>query len=445
MATNTVTALRRKFIIVALAATFSALLIIFAIINLTNHVLATERVDSVITVLHEHDGTFPENWKKQDPRYKKGTFQATSETPFETRYFVASFDGNRDVTSVDASHIAQLDEAEVRATADDILGSKSGSGYYERYRYRIFTEDDGSGMIIVVDCFQQLQSADVLLIISAVVMGATVIVMLLLIVPLSRRFVDPYVRNLERQKRFVTDASHELKTPIAIIAANTDLIEATEGASAWTKSTRAQTARLTKLTGDLIELARTDEPIEPSQRTDVNLAAIVVHEVEDFVPLAEASEKKLICQAATLDGHIAQTGTETGTALPKDRADTEGDASGVRIFVDGSPEELDRLVSVLVENAVKYCDGGGSIHVELTEHKRDVVLVVSNPCASLSAQDTHRLFDRFYRADASRSRSTGGYGIGLSIARGIVARHEGTIRARKLGDDLEIRVVLPRH
>lgn len=444
MAADTVTALRRKFIIVALAATFSALFIIFAIINLTNHVLATQRVDSVISVLYEHDGTFPENWKKQDPRYKKGTFQATSETPFETRYFTASFDSSRHVTSVDASHIAQLDEAEVRATTGDILNSKSGSGYYERYRYRIFTEDDGSGMIIVVDCFQQLQSADVLLVISAVLMGATLIVTLLLIVPLSRRLVDPYVRNLERQKRFVTDASHELKTPIAIIAANTDLIEATEGASAWTKSTRTQTARLTKLTGDLIELARTDEPIEPSQRTDVDLAAIVVHEVEDFVPLAEASEKELGCRVTACDGRCSQAGMGTDAAPRQDEGDAAGDAGGVRILVDGSPEELDRLVSVLVENAVKYCDGGGAIRVELTERKRDVVLVVSNPCASLSAQDTHRLFDRFYRADASRSRSTGGYGIGLSIARGIVARHEGTIRARKLGDDLEIRVVLPR-
>lgn len=114
-----------------------------------------------------------------------------------------------------------------------------------------------------------------------------------------------------------------------------------------------------------------------------------------------------------------------------------------RIIVSGSPEELDRLVSVLVDNAVKYCDDNGLIRVRLERRKREIVLTVTNPCASLTTQDTRRMFDRFYRADASRSRSTGGNGIGLSIAQGIVSRHEGSIRARKLGSELEMRVTLP--
>ena len=114
-----------------------------------------------------------------------------------------------------------------------------------------------------------------------------------------------------------------------------------------------------------------------------------------------------------------------------------------RIIVSGSPEELDRLVSVLVDNAVKYCDDNGSIRVRLEQRKREIVLTVTNPCASLTTQDTRRIFDRFYRSDASRSRSTGGNGIGLSIAQGIVSRHEGSIRARKLGAELEMRVTLP--
>lgn len=114
-----------------------------------------------------------------------------------------------------------------------------------------------------------------------------------------------------------------------------------------------------------------------------------------------------------------------------------------RIIVSGSPEELDRLVSVLVDNAVKYCGDNGSIRVRLEQRKREIVLTVTNPCASLTTQDTRRMFDRFYRADASRSRSTGGNGIGLSIAQGIVSRHEGSIRARKLGAELEMRVTLP--
>ena len=440
MATDTVTALRRKFMIVAIAALVAALLLIFAALNIWNHMLATERVDSVISVLYENDGVFPEEWKLKDPRYKRGTFEATSETPFETRYLAATFDTTRSLTSLDATHVAELDEQEAAEVIGHMLDGVANAGYYDRYRFRVFTEQDGSGMIIAVDCFQQLQSSHTLLLISAAIMGATVTITGLLIVPLSKRFVDPYVRNLERQKRFVTDASHELKTPIAIISANTDLIEATGGESSWTRSTRAQTARLNKLTGELIELARTDEPIERALREDVDLASIVRREVEDFFPLAEASGKTLVCTIDTFEGAAMRTSVADRLGGISAR---EASKAEPRIIVSGSPEELDRLVSVLVDNAVKYCDDNGSIRVRLEQRKREIVLTVTNPCASLTTQDTRRMFDRFYRADASRSRSTGGNGIGLSIAQGIVSRHEGSIRARKLGAELEMRVMLP--
>lgn len=440
MATDTVTALRRKFMIVAIAALVAAPLLIFAALNIWNHMLATERVDSVISVLYENDGVFPEEWKLKDPRYKRGTFEATSETPFETRYLAATFDTTRSLTSLDATHVAELDEQEAAEVIEHMLDGVANAGYYDRYRFRVFTEQDGSGMIIAVDCFQQLQSSHTLLLISAAIMGATVTITGLFIVPLSKRFVDPYVRNLEQQKRFVTDASHELKTPIAIISANTDLIEATEGESSWTRSTRAQTARLNKLTGELIELARTDEPIERALREDVDLASIVRREVEDFLPLAEASGKTLACTIDTFEGAATRASVADGLEGISAR---EVDMAEPRIIVSGSPEELERLVSVLVDNAVKYCDDNGSIRVRLEQRKREIVLTVTNPCASLTTQDTRRIFDRFYRADASRSRSTGGNGIGLSIAQGIVSRHEGSIRARKLGSELEMRVTLP--
>lgn len=135
-------------------------------------------------------------------------------------------------------------------------------------------------------------------------------------------------------------------------------------------------------------------------------------------------------RASVADGLEGISAREAGKAEP-------------RIIVSGSPEELDRLVSVLVDNAVKYCDDNGSIRVRLERRKREIVLTVTNPCASLTTQDTRRIFDRFYRADASRSRSTGGNGIGLSIAQGIVSRHEGSISARKLGSEPEMRVTLP--
>lgn len=413
MARSTITRLRRRIVIVTIAAVATALALIFGIVNVWNRVLIAERADSIITVLSENDGSFPEEWKDK-VKYKRGVFEATAETPFETRYLVADFDKNDDITSLNLSHIAHLGRTEAETAARTILEGDEAEGYFDRYRFRVIENGDGTGMLIAVDCFQQLKSAESLINISVVVAGATILITLAFIVPLSKRAVEPFLKNLERQQRFVTDASHELKTPIAIIAANTDLIEAINGESSWTRSTRTQTARLDKLTGELIELARTDEPTARSQLVEVDLTEVVEREVEDFVPLAEASSKTLDVRC---DGHA---------------------------MVMGAPNELERLLDVLLDNAVKYCDDGGCVRVRVAEHMREVRLVVSNPCAALSAKDTKRLFDRFYRADTSRARSTGGYGIGLSIALGIVARHSGEIAARKVDDALEIHVVLPR-
>lgn len=413
MAHSTIQKLRWRIVVITVVALVVALAIIFGIVNVWNRILIAERADSIISVLSENDGSFPKDWE-DEADFEKGEFEATAETPYETRYLVAEFDENENITGVDLKHLAHLDRTEAKQAVRTILEGDDEAGYLDRYRFRVITNSDGTGMIIAVDCFQDLKSAQSLVKISLVVSGATVLITLIIVVPLSKRAVMPFVENFERQRRFVTDASHELKTPIAIIAANTDLIEAISGENDWTRSTRTQTARLDKLTGELIELARTDEPTSHALLVTLNLADIVRREVEDFVPLAEASGK-------TFDVQCDE-----------------------RAMMRGTPEDLERLLNVLLDNAVKYCDDGGCVRVRVGEHLGEVRLVVSNPCASLSSADTKRLFDRFYRADSSRARSTGGYGIGLSIAQGIVARHAGKIAAKKVDDVLEIHVTFTR-
>ncbi len=413
MARNTIKMLRRRIVVIALAALVVALTAIFGIVNIWNRMLITERADSIIDVLSENDGSFPKDWGDEET-YDEDVLEATAETPYETRYLVAEFDEDENITNLNLEHLANLDRTEAETAARMILEGDDEEGYLDRYRFRVITNSDGTGMLIAVDCFQQLDSAENLMNISVAVSGATVLVTFAIIVPLSKRVAEPFIENLERQRRFVTDASHELRTPIAIIAANTDLIEAINGESSWTRSTRTQTARLDKLTGELIELARTDEPTAHSLLIPLDLVSVVEREAEDFAPLADASGKILDVRC---DEHA---------------------------MVRGAPEELERLINVLLDNAVKYCDDGGCVRVRVSEHLGEVRLSVSNPCVSLSSEDTKRLFDRFYRADTSRARSTGGYGIGLSIAQGIVARHSGKISAKKVGDDLEIHVTFPR-
>lgn len=399
--------LRLRIILVAMASIFGALLVIFGVVNVLNYRNSVQRIDFFIDTIYEHGGSFP-------PRPQMdGPYQITVETPFETRYFVVEFDADRRELGIDLDHIAAVDQQAAESAASDILASGRDQGYWDDFRYRVFEDEDGGGMLVVVDCFQMIQSSRALAGISLAVIGACMVVAFALIVPCSKRILRPYFRNLERQKRFVTDASHELKTPVAIITANTDLMEAIDGETQWTQSTKKQVARLTELISDLIELARADEPGADESFTDVDLGAVVGRAVEDFAPLAEASGKTLFCPTSS-------------------SATVRGDAAS-----------LERLVSVLLDNAIKHGDEGSRVEVALSTGRRDVQLTVTNSAASLGAQETEHLFDRFYRPDESRERSTGGYGIGLSIARSIVERHGGEISARKVGADLQVRVALP--
>lgn len=217
----------------------------------------------------------------------------------------------------------------------------------------------------------------------------------------------------EVRRRFVSDASHELKTPLAIISANTGLLSASLGENQWLESTRAQVGRLDRLIQNLIELARTEEALPDEAAAPVPLGRVAERALEDFRPLAEAAGK-------TLDGRI-----EPELVLP------------------GVEDNLARLCALLLDNAVKYCDEGGAIRLTLARRGRWAVLSVSNPCAGLDAAQLPRLFDRFYRADSSRARSSGGYGIGLSTARAIVARHHGRLTARLSGGTVTFTAVLP--
>ena len=309
---------------------------------------------------------------------------------------------------MDAEHIAALDRQMVVEWVGNILDGGKHSGYTSYYRYGVFAELGGGTTIVVLDCFLQLQGAGGVLRISLLAAGVCLLTVFLLLLLLSRRVTRPFVENLERQRQFVTDASHELKTPLAIISANTGLLSASLGENRWLESTRAQVRRLDRLIQNLIELARTEEAAAP-----VPLGRVAERALEDFRPLAEAAGK-------TLDGRI-----EPELVLP------------------GVEDNLARLCALLLDNAVKYCDEGGAIRLTLARRGRWAVLSVSNPCAGLDAAQLPRLFDRFYRADSSRARSSGGYGIGLSTARAIVARHHGRLTARLSGGTVTFTAVLP--
>ena len=252
--------LRRRFLLIALASLTGTLAVLCLVINLGYHAITTRRADQVLQMLHQNAGQFPEPETQADPGAFPG-FQVTLETPFETRYVVVRLTGQREVAEVDMEHIAALDREKVIQQVEQILDGGKNSGYSGYYRYQVFDDGEEGQTIVVLDCFLQLQAANNVLRLTLLASLACIAIVFLLLVFLSRRVVRPFAENLEKQRRFVTDASHELKTPLAIISANTGLLEASLGENRWLASTQVQVSRLDRLIGHLVELARTEETL----------------------------------------------------------------------------------------------------------------------------------------------------------------------------------------
>ena len=238
-----------------------------------------------------------------------------------------------------------------------------------------------------------------------------ILLVFLLVLLLSRRAIDPVVRSAEQQKQFITDASHELKTPITVIATSLKVLEMETGKQKWIDKAMAQTEKLTDLVNSLVTLSRMDEEDSPLKMEDFPVSDAVNETAESFRELAESK------------GHALTLSIAPGLTY-------HGDEYAVR-----------QLVSILLDNAVKYAAEGSSISLSLEKARRGVVLRTSNGCETQDGLDTGKLFDRFYRADTARS-SGNGFGIGLSIARSIAEGHKGGIRASLDGGRIEFSAEL---
>lgn len=387
--------LRWKFIWIAMLSLLGTMTVLCVSIGVGNHWLTTRRVDRAISLLHQNGGTFLPPGVTFDP--SDFEFQVTPETAFETRYFIVELTEQREVKAVNLEHIAAFDRHSVTETISKVIQTGGSRGYVDYYRFGLFPSEDGGSTMIVMDCFLMLQAADNMLRITVIIFCVCALIVFLLLLFFSGRAIRPFAEKLERQRQFVTDASHELKTPLSILSADLDLLSDSCGESRWLGSARTQIARLDKLIRNLVELARTEETIREGASEVFSLSDIALASAEVFAPLAEAEGNTLAAEVA----------------------------AGVELR--GVQDDLFRLFSILLDNAVKYCDAGGTIRLSVSQRGRTVRLSVSNPCAGLNPAQLPRYFDRFYRADSSRSRTTGGYGIDLSTARAIVARHRGRL------------------
>ena len=403
--------LRLRFIVATMLALLLVLSVVLGLINASGYRQTVSDIDSVLGLLRDNDGALPAAPAELDWRAAGGLYQSP-ELPYEIRYFSALLDDSGEVVSTHTDSISAVDEHRVAEYAREAWDSGRASGFCGDYRFLRYDEEAGT-RVVFLDCGRVMSMQRGMLLRSAAVTLCVLAAVFVLLLPLSGRIVKPFVEAQARQERFVTDAGHELRTPLTVIDADAALIEMESGPCRWLDDIRAQTRRLAALTDDLVDLARMQERGAPAMEAFC-ISDAVREAAEPFLAPART-------RACALDVRV-----QPGLQL-------RGDEAGIR-----------RLVGVLLDNAVKYAEPDSPILCALERRGRGVRLRVQNETRALTAQDTRDMFDRFYRADASRASGTGGYGLGLSIARAIAQAHRGRIDASlDARHRLSVTVVLP--
>ena len=341
----------------------------------------------------------------------------STEYLYGARYFTVSFDKQGNVTAVNTNNVYSVSPEEAveyaKVAADP--NTTTGLGQVNSFYYREGATSDGS-MVVFLDCTSAMLIASEVTYKTFYICLISLTITLFVVAIFSSRAIRPEVENARRQQQCITNASHELKTPLAVIRANTEVTEMMSGQTEWTTSTMRQVDRMDGLIQNLVMIARATE----SENTDgsvaqIDAAEIVRASVEPFGSLASQSGLELTCEA---DGPIP---------------------------LDGTASSVQQLVTLLVDNAIKYCDEGGHVRVEATPRTRGgVVINVSNSYAEGEGMDLNRFFDRFYREDEAHSNQKG-YGIGLSVVESIAKRYKGSVKVGWASGDITFTCVLKRH
>jgi len=387
--------LRRKFIVIATLSLISVYFVLLITIYIFSTVQINSSLDNLADVVSANDGTFPsfdefvfgENLPFRPDMIDK-------EASFTTRFFTVKFASDGTAISADIRSVSGVTSDEATEYAKEVINGRNERGWKNDFRYKKY--DTGNGTAVVfINGSSEKRTNQGFLFIAATVFAASGVFIILLIILLSKKAVKPTIEGYEKQKQFITDASHELKTPLTLVRTNLDIIEAENGASEWLSDVREETEIMTELVNRLVTLARMDEEQNKLTAVPFNLSDVAAETVSVFSFAIEKNRKSLFVNISS------------------------------SVVYNGDEALIRQLISILMDNAVKYCDENGNIRVSLYGGKHPV-LTIDNTYSAVGSIDLTRLFDRFYRADKARTYGSG-FGIGLSIAKSIVEKHHGGI------------------
>ena len=418
--------LRKKFILIALAVVTAVIIVIVAGIDVANYLDMRKDADDTIAFLEIENAAQssvlpPQSDFPQGDDPKGGGTQLDGQrrnggnrpeglplqTAFSARYFTVETNADGSISEANLRNIAYVEREDIPEIVAKATGEK---GFVGNYRYLRRETEDGYHYFFL-DCEKEVDATRTFILSSAIITVIGLAIIALLIILLSKKALAPVEESYKKQKQFITDAGHELKTPLTVISANAELLELDLGEdNEWLRSIKGQVQKLSSLTKELVYLSRMDEGEGKVEKAPF--------------PLENALED---CAANIREAAIV--------ANKEIKLDLEP------VTVNGNEEKLRRAFTLILDNAVKYAEEK-DIRITLRKEGSKAVIEESN-AASLEKGEHPELFERFYRPDASRSSATGGHGIGLSVVKAIVEAHGGEVTCTADGERVTFRVSLP--
>lgn len=400
--------LRFKFIAVAMGSLCAILLLLFFTITITISLGNEKQADLLMGRIAREDGAVPSK-EFVSPNNEFRRFPGKRDF---NRSFSIRLDHNNQIIDLIDYGTSNLSSKEVNALLKNVLKKDKHTGSINEYQYHIANKNYGK---IVVFTDYSIENTILKRLINTILVvgGIGIIIIFVFVIALSYWATKPVQIAFDRQKQFISDASHELKTPLTVIAANASVLESSIGRNKWLSHIQSNMQRMNLLINDLLNLTKLDNAKQTLAFSKFNLS-------KAFLNCALPFES---------------TAFEGGKDFRLDIADD--------IQYYGSEESIKQMLVILLDNAFKYSDPNGIIKASLSISNDRKLIKIYNTGIGIAKEDYEKIFERFYRSDSSRSRDTGGYGLGLAIAKSIVEAHKGQISVNSIeGQWVEFSVIL---
>lgn len=401
--------MRHKFVWITMLSLGVILCLNLLVIYQSMTVSNRNAAEAVLRGVTEADGRIdfknppmPGESRSEQPKRKYRQPEQLTRLANLKQTFAVRLDTEGNVLEVIDNGRSSFEEEEIRAMVSSILANGSVSGMVQNHRYLVADKPYGK-IIAFLDCSHEQDNLSRLLTICLAAGICCMAVLLGVVVWLSYWAVRPVEEGFKRQKQFVADASHELKTPLAVISANTSVLENLHGRSQWTENIQADISRMSRLINDMLRLARLEQPEAELKLASFDMSQMVSGLLLSFESMAFETEKSFSYDV------------EPG------------------IWYRGNQEELRRMLSIFLENAFKYSEAGGRVTCSVKKEKSKILIEIYNTGSGISLEAREHIFERFYREENSHSREKEGYGLGLSIAGRILECHRGKVKVESDG------------